>query len=114
MSILVVAIWILAMYEPGSTMLHQGSLAVVGFSLAGCFLLCLAWVPKVAWLLLAAQLAASFVLYLLPRQVGSSLDPVSPALPIFDGVFAAGFLLVAAAIMARGFVNEVGTFASNN
>lgn len=114
LSMLVVVIWILAMYEPGSTTLHQGSLAVVGFSLAGCFLLCLAWTPKVAWLLLAAQLVSSFVLYLLPRQEGGLLDPVSPALPMFDGAFAAGFLLVAVAIMARGFANEVGTFASNN
>ena len=101
LSMLVVAIWVLAMYESGSTTIHQGSLAIVGFSLAGCFLLCLAWKPGIAWLLLAAQLIASVVLYVLPMQTAGSPDPVSPALPVFDGTFAAGFLLIAVVIMAR-------------
>lgn len=101
LSALVIAIWILAMYEPGSTTIHQGSLAVVGFSLTGSFLLCAAWKPRVAWMLFAAQLTASVVLYLLPMQEGSSLNSVSPALPIFDGAFAVSLILIATLIAAR-------------
>ncbi|MDQ0587773.1 hypothetical protein [Variovorax paradoxus] len=105
LSMLIVAVWIFAMYEPGSTVIHQGSLAMVAFALAGSFLFCFAWWPLFAWLLLFCHLMVSVFLYFLPIKEEGLPSFGYFSMPIFDDAFALFLLLVAAFFVMRWGMN---------
>ncbi|AMM24210.1 hypothetical protein AX767_07485 [Variovorax sp. PAMC 28711] len=113
LSVLIVTIWTCAMYERGATTIHQGSLAVVMFALAGSFLLCFAWKPLVAWVLFSCQLLVSISLYipLNEQQELSSSNSLSP--PIADSVFVGLLVLIPVFFVIRHAVNGFGGAARN-
>lgn len=92
-------IWILAMYEPGSTSIHQGSLASVAFFLVGSFLFCFSLSRPLAAVLLAMQLFVSVRIYM-----ASQPDANGPSVALlsgFDWMLAIGLVVLAAWVVKR-------------
>lgn len=76
LSVVITLIWSGAMFGPGTTILHQGSLALPLFAAAGCVLAMIALSPALACLVVFLQLLLTFVLYVarMPGTVDASLN----------------------------------------
>lgn len=105
-SALTVAIWVLSMYERGSATIHQGSLAVMVFALAGCFLCCFAWRPAAAWLLLFFQFLICIAVYIFPVDE-SVIAPSGYLSHVFDYIFVSFLLFIGMFVSLKWSMGEV-------